>query len=70
MNSELLKNIETGVFRLTKKKDSRSKIWKIFSQIEKDDGTTIDGVVKVPGDDQMFVKYLSNDSMNSMQRRR
>lgn len=45
MNSELLKNIETGVFRVTKNKDSRSEIWNIFSQIEKDDGTTIDGVV-------------------------
>lgn len=45
MNSKIMKNIENGVFRAIKKNKSRSKIWDIFCQIEKDDGNVIEGVV-------------------------
>lgn len=45
MNSEIIKNIENGVYRIVKKTQSRSKIWEIFSQIEKDNGKVMDGVV-------------------------
>lgn len=68
MNVEIIKNIESGVFRVSKRKPNKSKVWDIFSQIENHDSTVIDGVV-ICGKCNTILKYNGKQTSNLIRHR-
>ncbi|XP_028896164.1 transposable element Hobo transposase [Zeugodacus cucurbitae] len=44
-HESILQKVKDGVYELTRKENSKSRIWNTYAQIRKDDGTILDGYV-------------------------